>query len=153
MQNSRPIVPLFKTSRNALRSERERERERERVRNDHSLARAAHHCNIHCTEQYKGIGIPVTKALFTLFQFLQFSSFPARKTGKGACFSFRVHTSPVFQFSSFSFVTSLFQFSQPECELENGKTGKRAPVFQFSQIESFLFPSRKTYRDSTSPSL
>ena len=84
---------------------------------------------------------------------LHFSSFPARKTGKGACFSFRVHTSPVFQFSSFSFVTSLFQFSQPECELENGKTGKRAPVFQFSQIESFLFPSRKTYRDSTSPSL
>ena len=37
MQNSRPILPLFKTSRNALRSERER------ARNDHSLARAAHH--------------------------------------------------------------------------------------------------------------
>ena len=35
----------------------------------------------------------------------------------------------------------------------NWKTGKLAPVSQFWQIESFLFPSRKTYRDSTSPSL
>ena len=43
MQNSQPIVPLFKTSRNALRSERER------ARNDHSLARTTHHCYQACS--------------------------------------------------------------------------------------------------------
>ena len=39
----------------------------------------------------------------------------------------------VFQFR---FLTSLFSFSQPECELENGKTAERAPVLPFWQIES-----------------
>ena len=82
---------------------------------------------------------------FPVSPVFQFSS---SKNWKGGVFQFSCsHFSsfPVFQFQFCDVTFPVFAAGV--------RTGKRAPVFQFSQIESFLFPSRKTYRDSTSPSL
>ena len=66
----------------------------------------------------------ILKVLVTLFPFCRF---PAGKREKGR-FPFSWSHFSSFLVFQFRFLTSLFSFSQPECELENGKTSSSFAV-------------------------